>query len=152
MTGTKPAVDLDGTTRSYGKDLSLADYSTLIEQAIEEGSELYVINSYNEHKKLTLNRESVPKFFEELMNEVLDSGFLTVIDSNTLLSLSVAKELLRTSDRYIREFQESGELTFETKGLLQFIPAHKLFAFKEKYDKKRNEALDEIIGMDQDLY
>lgn len=91
MTGTKPAVDLDGTTRSYGKDLSLADYSTLIEQAIEEGSELYVINSYNEHKKLTLNRESVPKFFEELMNEVLDSGFLTVIDSNTLLSLSVGK-------------------------------------------------------------
>ena len=74
------------------------------------------------------------------------------IPSTRFLDIEQVIEILGVSPTYIKELDQNGTLKFFDHGLSYVIEAEKVFTFKDQLQKDLEQACDDVIGMDQNLY
>ncbi len=113
---------------------------------------LYVLDGCFRHTKIVIRPTDSERLNSLILSMINEDKMVTIIPSTRLLDIEQVIEILGVSPTYIKELDENGTLKFFDYGLSYVIEAEKVFTFKDQLQKDLEQACDEVIGMDQDLY
>ena len=75
---------------------------------------------------------------------------VALLPVGAVLTTQQAADALNVSRPYLIKILEAGEVSFEKVGRHRRIPAAELFAYKQKRDETRREALAEMAALDSE--
>lgn len=77
---------------------------------------------------------------------------VAVVPSSMCLTTQQAADILNVSRSFLIKLLEEGGLSFAKTGRHRRIAIKELLAYKRQRDAERDSAIDEIIGIDQEVY
>ena len=91
------------------------------------------------------------RLFLDLLRHIASGEAVTLVPVAQKLTTQQAADILNVSRPYLIGLLESGDMPFTLTGRHRRINAEDLFAYKDKRDRKRAEALSELAQLDADL-
>ena len=95
---------------------------------------------------------ALSKLLRDILGHIEKGEGVTFIPNAKQLTTQQAAGILNVPHPYLIKLLETGKLPFTKTGRHRRIEAKDVFAFKRHRDAERDKRLDQIIGMDQDLY
>lgn len=116
-----------------------------------EGEKITVLDEDRTSQTVVL-APALSKLLRDILAHIEKGEGVTFVPNSKLLTTQQAADILNVSRPYLIKLLNDKVLPFAMTGRHRRIEAKDLFAFKRKRDEERDKQLDEIIGMDQDLY
>jgi excisionase family DNA binding protein len=113
-----------------------------------EGSQTKLVTSEGEES-------IIPKEVKELwltcLRSLLEGKAIEIVEFNQYMTTQQAANILGVSRPFLIKLLEQGEIPYTKVGTHRRIYLKDLMNYKEKRDKQREEALDELINMTEEL-
>ena len=116
-----------------------------------KGEQITVVEEQRESQTLVL-APALSKLLRDILAHIERGEGVTFVPNSKLLTTQQAADILNVSRPFLIKLLEEKKLPFTKTGRHRRIEARDLFAFKRERDAQRDKQLDEIIGMDQELY
>ena len=119
-------------------------------------------NSHSKTQKITVESESgkaeslmIPTVAYELLIDILSQlsqgNAVTLVPVKAELTTQQAANLLNVSRPYLIKLLESGKISYFKVGKHRRILAKDLYEYKAEIDAKRNQSLDELTALSEEL-
>lgn len=138
--GSLPCEDMQASAKQL-RDILLA----------REGNSITVIDKDLKPKNMAI-APALSKLLQDILAHVEKGEGITVVPNSKLLTTQQAADILNVSRPYLIKLLEESVLPFTKTGRHRRIEAKELFDYKRIRDAKREKALDEVIGIDQEAY
>lgn len=116
-----------------------------------KGEQITVVDDQRESQTLIL-APALSKLLRDILAHIERGEGVTFVPNSKLLTTQQAADILNVSRPFLIKLLDEKRLPFTKTGRHRRIEARDLFAFKRERDAQRDKQLDEIIGMDQELY
>jgi excisionase family DNA binding protein len=121
-----------------------------------------LINSHSQTQKITVESENgkeesllIPSVAYELLIDILSQlsqgNAVTLVPVQAELSTQQAANLLNVSRPYLIKLLESKEIPYRKIGKHRKILAKDLYEYKAEIDAKRNQSLNELTALSEEL-
>lgn len=87
----------------------------------------------------------------DVLGHVTKGEMVTVVATGALLSTQQAADMLNVSRPFVSRLLKADEMNFIQVGTHRRIKLEDLMEYKRKRDQGRREAIDEIVGIGQEL-
>jgi excisionase family DNA binding protein len=85
------------------------------------------------------------------VHELARGRALTLLTTGRDLTTQQAAELLNVSRPYLIQLLDKGELAYHMVGTHRRVPLDALLAYRRAWDERRDQALNELVQMSEDL-
>ncbi|WP_291079138.1 helix-turn-helix domain-containing protein [Hyphomonas sp.] len=116
-----------------------------------EAEPITVVDDKRERQTLVL-APALSKLLRDILAHIERGEGVTFVPNSKLLTTQQAADILNVSRPFLIKLLQEKKLPFTKTGRHRRIEARDVFAFKRERDAQRQRQLDDIIGMDQDLY
>lgn len=116
-----------------------------------ESQSITVIDEDQKSQDIVL-APALSKLLQDILGHIEKGEGVTFVPYSKLLTTQQAADILNVSRPYLIKLLEERVLPFVKTGRHRRIEAKELFDYKRIRDAKRDKALDEIIGIDQEAY
>ncbi len=86
----------------------------------------------------------------DVLSEISQGNAISLIPYRQEISTQNAANLLNVSRPFLVSLLEKGEIPFHKVGAHRRVPLEDVLAYKERTDKLRNQALDELTALSQE--
>lgn len=148
MGTTNSLPDKPNTILPSRKDAELATESSRILSAVTNENEFRVQLEGGEQLVLP---SSVRTLLVHLLTEMSRGNAVQIIPVHAILTTQEAADFLNVSRPHLVGLLEKGEIAFHMVGTHRRIKFEDLSSFKQKKDRERNEAMDELVKQAQEL-
>lgn len=123
---------------------------TLSKYASADRVRLNIKGSNKESDELVLPGHVV-QLLLDILSEMGQGNAISILPIHAELSTQEASNIMNVSRPYLVKLLEEGNIPFHKVGSHRRVLAKDLIDFKKSIDEKRNEALDELASMSQEL-
>lgn len=123
---------------------------TLSKYASAERVHLNIKGSNKESDELVLPGHVV-QLLLDILSEMGQGNAISILPIHAELSTQQASNILNVSRPYLVKLLEEGTIPFHKVGSHRRVLAEDLIDYKKSIDEKRNETLDELASMSQEL-
>lgn len=123
---------------------------TLSKYASAERVHLNIKGSNKESDELVLPGHVV-QLLLDILSEMGQGNAISILPIHAELSTQQASNILNVSRPYLVKLLEEGTIPFHKVGSHRRVLAEDLIDYKKSMDEKRNETLDELASMSQEL-
>lgn len=116
-----------------------------------EGEPITVVDEEREQQTLVL-APALSKLLRDILAHIERGEGVTFVPNSKLLTTQQAADILNVSRPFLIKLLQEKKLPFTKTGRHRRIEARDVFKFKRERDEERERQLDDIIGMDQELY
>lgn len=113
-------------------------------------STISVLDDDETCETITVPREAL-RLFIELLNQMAQGNIVTLFPIHAELTTQEAADLINVSRPFLVKQLEAGEIPFRKVGKHRRIKFQDLIDYKKKMDVSRNDALNELATLDQEL-
>ena len=124
----------------------------LFRSDFDSGTVFYLLDNRNRHEVIVVGENDTEQLLATILRKPSRNHAVKIIPGSSLLTATEAAEILQTSIQNFDRIETEGKLRFSKRGLQTVIDAEQVFVFKDALSKLTAKALDELIGMDQDMY
>ena len=118
----------------------------------DSGTVFYVLDNRNRHETIVVGDNDTEQLLATILGKLSRNHAVQIIPGSSLLTAKEAATILETSTQNLDRIEREGKLRFSKHGLQTVIDAEQVFVYKDAREKLTAKALDELIGMDQDMY
>ena len=118
----------------------------------DSGTVFYVLDNRNRHETIIVAGNDTEQLCTAIFRKLSRNHAVQIIPGSSLLTANEAATILETSIQNLDRIEREGKLRFSKHGLQTVIDAEQVFVYKDARTKLTAKALDELIGMDQDMY
>lgn len=116
-----------------------------------EGEPITVVDDGRERQTLVL-APALSKLLRDILAHIEKGEGVTFVPNSKLLTTQQAADILNVSRPFLIKLLKAGELPHTKTGRHRRIEAKHVFDYKRQRDAERDERLEELIGIDQELY
>ncbi|MGA1343892.1 MAG: excisionase family DNA-binding protein [Hyphomonas sp.] len=116
-----------------------------------EGEEITVLDDAMKQHSLVL-APALSRLLRDILGHIEKGEGVTFIPNSKQLTTQQAADILNVSRPFLIKLLNDGAIAFTKTGRHRRIEARNVFAYKRARDAERHRRLDELIGLDQDLY
>lgn len=113
-----------------------------------EGSQAKLVISGGEESIIP---EEVKQIWLTCLRSMLEGKAIEIVEFNQYMTTQQAANILGVSRPFLIKLLKQGEIPYTKVGTHRKIYLEDLINYKEKRDKQREEALDELINMTEEL-
>ena len=124
----------------------------LIRSDFDAETVFYLLDNRYRHETIVVGGNDTEQLLTAIFGKLSRNHAVKIIPGSSLLTAREAAEILQTSIQNLDRIEREGKLRFSKHGLQTVIDAEQVFVYKDARAKLTAKALDELIGMDQDMY
>lgn len=143
------AFELGDTIPSEDMQASAAQLREIL--LAREGERLTVLDEDHERQTVVL-APALSKLLRDILAHIEKGEGVTFIPNSKLLTTQQAADILNVSRPFLIKLLDAGDLPFTKTGRHRRIEAKAVFDYKRKRDANRDARLNDVIGMDQEIY
>jgi excisionase family DNA binding protein len=137
------------------EDMSLAGESSrklarCLTRGDRSGASISVLND-DETSETIAVPEGAFRLFIEMLDHMSQGHIVTLYPIHAELTTQEAADLLGVSRPFLVKQLESDEIPYRKIGKHRRIQFQDLMAYKHRIDEARNQSLDELVALDQEL-
>jgi excisionase family DNA binding protein len=150
MTLPAHAQALGGRLLSADERTAANQLRKILAAQMASGAKLRVPDAANRTAEITLT-PGLSGLLMDLLRHVGKGDAVTLVPVSQMLTTQQAADVLNVSRPFLISLLEKGAIPYELVGRHRRIKAETLFAYKDKRDQRRSQALSDLAESDADL-